>query len=439
MPDDNAPWPHTTLRHLCDRAGEYGANAPALPYDPSLPRYVRITDIDEEGRLIPSSRASIRSEVAAPYLLELGDLLLARTGSVGKSYLYHESDGPCAHAGYLIRFKLNPTKCNFHYVSHWARSDYFWQQVLRATRQAVQGNINAVEYAHFVVPCPPLDVQGAIATVLDAADDAIGKTEALIAKLRAIKQGLLHDLLTRGLDDNGELRDPQRHPERFKETPLGRFPAAWDTPTINNLAIHVGSGITPTGGSNVYKHEGVLFIRSQNVTFNGLLLDDVAYIDERTHQMMTRSEIFAHDVLLNITGASIGRCCPMPEGLGRANVNQHVCAIRTAVPRREDAVVLSAMLASFIGQRQIDRLNAGSNRQGLNYQQLRSFLVPWPKADAERTAMAARIESADSRIRKEEVYLSKLKAIKKGLMQDLLTGRMRVKSEQVTGKQEAIR
>lgn len=283
-----------------------------------------------------------------------------------------------------------------------------------------------------IVPIPKsAGEQRAIAAILDAADEAIAKTEALIAKLKSIKQGLLRDLLTRGLDDNGELRDTEKHPEQFKETPLGRFPVEWETPTVNDLSVHVGSGITPAGGSNVYKRKGVLFIRSQNVTFDGLLLDDVAYIDERTHQMMARSEIFAHDVLLNITGASIGRCCPMPEGLGPANVNQHVCAIRTAKPRRADAIVLSAILASFIGQRHIDRLNAGSNRQGLNYQQLRSFLIPWPKRESERDVMATRIESADSRVRVEEAYLSKLKAIKKGLMQDLLTGRVRVPAEKI--------
>lgn len=277
--------------------------------------------------------------------------------------------------------------------------------------------------------CPETGIQDEIARILDAADEAISKTEALIAKLKAIKQGLLHDLLTRGLDDDGELRDPEKHPEQFRKTTLGRFPVAWDVTTINDLAAHVGSGITPTGGSNVYKHEGVLFIRSQNVTFDGLLLNDVAYIDERTHRMMARSEIFAHDVLLNITGASIGRCCAMPEGLGLANVNQHVCAIRIAEPRWEDAVLLSAVLASFIGQNQIDRLNAGSNRQGLNYRQLRSFSVPWPKDRNERTALAARIESAESRLQAEQGYLFKLKSIKAGLMQDLLTGRVRVNAE----------
>src|SRR5689334_2488318 len=111
---------------------------------------------------------------------------------------------------------------------------------------------------------------------------------------------------------------------KYKDTPIGYLPEDWETPTIGALACYVGSGITPTGGSSVYKRQGITFIRSQNVTFQGLRLDDVAYIDSRTHQRMQRSEVSVNDVLINITGASIGRCCRVPDGLGPANVNQHV-------------------------------------------------------------------------------------------------------------------
>jgi type I restriction enzyme S subunit len=172
----------------------------------------------------------------------------------------------------------------------------------------------------------------------------------------------------------------------------------------------------------------VVFVRSQNVTFEGLVLDDIAFLDVKTHKQMERSEVFARDVLINITGASIGRCCPVPKGLGLTNVNQHVCAIRIPNPCREDALFLSSVLASNIGQHQIDVLNAGGNREGLNYQQLRSFIIPWPEK-AERHRIAGIIDAHDSRIRAEERYLEKLKLQKKGLMHDLLTGKARVKME----------
>ena len=179
------------------------------------------------------------------------------------------------------------------------------------------------------------------------------------------------------------------------------------------------------GGRAVYKSEGILFVRSQNVAFDGLVLDDVAYIDQKTHDQMSRSKIYPHDVLLNITGASIGRCCPFPDEFEEANVNQHVCAIRLPKPDGNDAIYLSAVLASHMGQSQVDRFNAGGSREGLNYAQIRSMLIPWPGAE-ERARMASLIDAHDARIRAEEAALAKLRQVKRGLMDDLLTGQVRV-------------
>ena len=285
-------------------------------------------------------------------------------------------------------------------------------------------SVNQNQLSLLPVCLPTAYEQRRIAEILDTLDDAIQKTEQLINKLKKIKQGLLHDLLTRGIDENGQLRDPIAHPEQFKESVLGRIPREWDVPRIADIAIHVGSGVTPRGGSDVYKTEGVLFVRSQNVHFDGLRLDDVAYIDRRTHEQMSRSEIFPHDVLINITGASIGRCCAFPDGLGVANVNQHVCAIRTEAPNKDDAKFLSSVLFSHFGQSQIERLNAGGNREGLNYEQLRSFVIPWPTQE-ERQRIAEILFSQDKRLSDEDSYLRKLALMKNGLMRDLLTGRVR--------------
>src|SRR5690606_32360514 len=134
-----------------------------------------------------------------------------------------------------------------------------------------------------------LPEQRAIAAILDAMDEAIRRTEALVAKLEKVKAALLHDLLTRGLDEHGQLRDPLRHPEQFKDSELGRIPREWEVKGIDDLAAHVGSGITPPGGSEVYTSSGVLSIRSQNVTFEGLKLADVAFVPDTIHRQMSRS------------------------------------------------------------------------------------------------------------------------------------------------------
>lgn len=394
--------------------------------------FVPMADVTDTGRRI-GNQTRLQREVSVGYTpFEERDVLFAKITPCMENGKGFHALGLVNGIGYgSTEFHVLRAKpgTNDRFLFHWSMSTELRKKAEAfMIGSAGQQRVQASFFDHFTIPSIDETEQAEAARILDAADEAIERTEVLIGKLKAIKAGLLYDLLTRGLDDNGQLRDPAKRPGDFKSTRLGRLPAGWDTPSINDLAVHVGSGITPTGGTNVYKREGVLFIRSQNVTFDGLLLDDVAYIDERTHRMMDRSEVFAHDVLLNITGASIGRCCPVPEGLGPANVNQHVCAIRLAKPRREDALFLSTVLASFIGQGQIDRLNAGSNRQGLNYRQLRSFIVPWPKDEDERTLIATKIESAEARFRAETVYLAKLKAIKKGLMQDLLTGRVRVKA-----------
>lgn len=312
------------------------------------------------------------------------------------------------------------------FIYHWSR---FPQ--LRLAAEAVmigsagQQRVPASFFCSFRVPALSLQQQRRIAEILDTVDEAIQQTEAVIAKLKEMKQGLLHDLLTRGLDENGELRDPVAHPELFKDSPLGRIPREWEAVRIGDVAIHVGSGLTPRGGRSVYRDRGVLFIRSQNVTFEGLVLDDAAYIDMRTHAAMSRSEIFTYDVLLNITGASIGRCCTVSVGLGPANVNQHVCAIRLPQATASDATFLSSVLASPIGQLQIERLNAGGNREGLNYAQLRSFLVPWPTRE-ERHRISMVLIANDERIQLEQRNRNKLESLKHALMQDLLTGRVRV-------------
>ena len=269
--------------------------------------------------------------------------------------------------------------------------------------------------------------QRRIAEILSTLDDAIEQTEALIAKHQQIKTGLMHDLFTCGVTADGHLRPTREQaPNIYKDTMLGWIPKEWEVESIDSLAVRVGSGITPTGGSEVYLTEGIIFVRSQNVTHQGLDLSDVAFIDEETHQRMAASEVLPFDVLLNITGASIGRCCYLPNGLGPTNTNQHVCCIRFARPNETDAKFLSMVLSSPIGQNQIFRLNAGGNREGLNYQQLRAFIVPWPQQD-ERLKIAVRLNSAEGHISVERQLLIKLRQQKHGLMHDLLTGRVRVK------------
>jgi type I restriction enzyme S subunit len=202
------------------------------------------------------------------------------------------------------------------------------------------------------------------------------------------------------------------------------IPADWDAGCLGDKTSKVGSGITPTGGERVYKKEGRPFLRSQNIGWGTLLTEDIAFIDEETHETFKSTEIVADDVFLNITGASIGRSAVADARVARGNVNQHVCIIRTNQEQLNPRF-LNYFLLSSAGQRQIDSFQAGGNRQGLNFGQIRSFQLPLPPPDEQR-AIAAVLSDMDAELASLEQRREKTCALKQGIMQQLLTGKTRL-------------
>lgn len=210
----------------------------------------------------------------------------------------------------------------------------------------------------------------------------------------------------------------------FKQTEVGEIPEDWEEARLGEYSTKVGSGITPKGGATVYKEVGRPFVRSQNIGWGDLRLADLAYIDEETHQTFSATEIQNEDVLLNITGASIGRCSVANEQLEGGNVNQHVCIIRTN--KKLDQKYLSYVLLSSIGQKQIDSFQAGGNREGLNFGQIRSFILPRPKEVNEQKSIAKALSDVDELIVSLEKLIAKKRDIKTATMQQLLTGKTRL-------------
>jgi len=181
----------------------------------------------------------------------------------------------------------------------------------------------------------------------------------------------------------------------------------------------VGSGITPKGGSNVYLASGVPFIRSQNVLTNKLDLSDVVFISEAQHRKMSNSVVKSGDVLLNITGASIGRSCVVPEKIEEANVNQHVCIIRTKEDELDNSY-LCHFLNSEYGQKIISSFQAGGNRQGLNYEQIRSFPLGLPDLE-EQKKIAKILSTWDEAIESVEDLIAKKRTLKRVIHHNIFT------------------
>ena len=260
---------------------------------------------------------------------------------------------------------------------------------------------------------PPLKEQQKIASILSTVDEKIEVIEEQIKETETLKKGLMQQLLTKGIGHT-----------KFKDSPLGEIPENWEFCRLGQLVEKVGSGITPKGGNESYLQEGILFIRSQNVLRGKLKLSEVAYISKEQHDIMKGSKIRCGDVLLNITGASIGRAAVVPEIIVEGNVNQHVCIIRTLESLNND--FLCHYLNSSHGQNQIVKFQAGGNREGLNFQQIRSFDIPFP-TQSEQTRISIIINTVIEKLESLQSRKENFQELKKGLMQQLLTGKMRIK------------
>ena len=207
--------------------------------------------------------------------------------------------------------------------------------------------------------------------------------------------------------------------KKVLNVPNLRFPEfieEWKRCIIGELTTKVGSGVTPRGGKAVYKSEGHPFVRSQNVGLGHLILDDITYIDEYTHQRQKSTELQLDDVLLNITGASIGRSALVNQQIMGGNVNQHVCIIRAN--KKLIPSFLCYFLLSQYGQKQIESFQAGGNRQGLNFEQIRSIKIGLPSLE-EQKKIADLLLLIEQRITTQNKIIEKLQSLIKGLNDSL--------------------
>lgn len=209
-------WQVKRLKFLVSEPLKYGANEAAELDDPELPRYIRITDVDENGRLRDETFKSIPEGVALSYLLKEGDLLLARSGAtVGKSFYYELSWGRAAYAGYLIRARFNPTKTMPRFINYFTNSQQYWQWLSASFIQATIQNVSAEKYANLIVSVPTFEEQKRIVCYLDSMwqrlNNMAEKVRQSIQGLKEYRSALISAAVTGKIDvrDNIEQRNKQ--------------------------------------------------------------------------------------------------------------------------------------------------------------------------------------------------------------------------------------
>lgn len=290
--------------------------------------------------------------------------------------------------------------------------------------------INKKDTARVLIPHPAeAEAQRKIAAVLTSIDTAIEKTEALIEKYQQIKAGLMHDLFTRGVLPNGQLRPPREQaPELYQESAIGWIPKEWSIAKAGDLCSLITKGTTPSHTDMWEGTDGVRFLRVDNLTFDGQFdFDASSYrISLQTHMgLLARSMCVPGDVLMNIVGPPLGKVALVTRGVDEVNINQAIAVFR---PKAElSSSFLLRWLISDGAKRWIrQRAKQTSGQLNVTLAMCQDLELPHISLK-EQQLIEERVHGAETLLQSESKRRSKLQKQKLGLMQDLLTGKVAVK------------
>ena len=409
-------WQVVRLGDVCTPP-EYGAAAASIPYAASLPRYVRITDITDDGRLRVEDKRSADPRQVEGYHLEDGDLLFARSGSVGRTYLYQSQDGPCVFAGYLIRFCPLPDQAIPEYLEHWTHSDSYYRWIASVARRGAQTNINAAEYSSLPILLPPLSEQQAIAAVLDSIDDAIERTEAVITATERVRDALLHELLTRGV--------PGWHTE-WKSVPgVGTIPACWNVVWLEDVSeVQTGRAVNRKALQNGSLE--VPYLSVANVKDGYLDLGVVKTMLVAPFEI-NRYRLQNGDVLFTEGGDAdkLGRGTVWRNEIDLCLHQNHIFAVRPC-----QSTLYAEFLAVFAASSRGKQYFLGAAKQttnlaSMNATQLRQMPLPLPSLQEQR-AIVSVLDSVSGAIQRTRGERDGLQSLKASAADALLSGRVRV-------------
>lgn len=387
------------LGQLLLRSPRYGINAAAVPQGLGVPTYIRITDIDDSGRFAPDPKVGVSHPKSSDYRMRAGELVFARTGaSVGKSYLYDPRDGELVYAGFLINVAPDPTRLNPKYLSLFAQSKEYWDWIARTSVRSGQPGVNGQEYAQLPIPLPNIAVQNAIAEAMTDVDDLIAVLERKIAKLQAVKQGVMQQLLT-------------------GRTRLPGFRGDWTATKLGSVT-QMGSGGTPSSSVSRFYGGGIRWVSITDMTSGGKYIRTTASTLTEEGLAASAAKLYEPDVVLYAMYASLGECS---IAVGRVSSSQAILGISTGP--RLDREFLYYHLQCI--KSRVKLLGQQGTQSNLNAGMVRNFDILLPDL-REQVAIAQALRDADDQIAACTSRLHKVRAIKTGMIQQLLTGRIRL-------------
>jgi type I restriction enzyme S subunit len=403
--------------------GPFGTQLHADEYieDGEIP-VVRVINLSFEGKFIEKDLVFISQQKAKKLSrskVVTGDIIIAKTGAtIGKCGIFPNSFLEGIIASSCMKVSIDKTKANNLFLLFWLVSRHGQNAIINSALGTTRTTINITPFKNLKIPLPPLPEQQKIAEILETIDNAIEKTDKIIEKYKRIKQGLMQDLLTKGIDENGNIRNEKTH--KFKDSPLGRIPEEWEVVRLGEVSNKIidGTHFTPQ-----YSEDGIPFLRVVDLQGSTVNLDNVMRISPQEHRILSKRCFPEYgDILLSKNG-TIG-ISKVVDWKWEFSIFVSICLIK---PKHEK--VINIYLKYFLDSEWIKKQIVKSTKQlsvvNLHLEEIREFFILLPPLP-EQQRIAEILSQTDQTIEKEQQYKEKLQKIKQGLMQDLLTGKVRV-------------
>jgi type I restriction enzyme S subunit len=374
-------WAWAKLGEVC-KDPQYGWTTSAIAEgELHLLRTTDITSGNVDWRSVPYCKEEPID--AEKYLLEDGDVVISRAGSVGFSHLIRNPK-PSIFASYLIRFK---PLIDERYLAYFLKSPPYWQAISERKIGIALANVNASKLRQIPMPIAPLGEQirivGRIEELfarLDAGVEGLRKVKAQLNRYRqaALKYAFEGRLTEEWRKTHKDQIEPAKKDLEVYPSDVENSPEAWTRVRLETISNLITKGESPHWQGFDYVEQGVTFIRSENVLWGKVNLSNAARIPEEFHEKLKRSQVKGGDVLVNLVGASIGRCGVVPSSIEKANVNQAVAIVRLNEPLLPS--YLMYLILSPQMQETLQNSKVETARPNISLQDLRQLRVSLPSS-----------------------------------------------------------
>jgi type I restriction enzyme S subunit len=407
-------WRIKRLKHICTRSALYGANESSGQYADEGVRFLRTSDINDSGTLINDASVFISPSVVKDYILQDGDILFSRSGTIGRSFLYkNDLHGECAYAGYLVRFCLDSKRVNPKFVFQFTKSRQFNDWLMSIMIESTIGNVNGQKYAGMPLAIPDIAEQQAIAEYLDRQtakiDVLIAKKERQVELLKEKRTAIISHAVARGLNSDVPMKDSGIEW-------LGEIPGHWEVKRLKYSAKMI-MGQSPNSDDYSTDSDLMPFLQG-NADFSERYPSPRIYCD-------SANKIVPKGSLLISVRAAVGALNEADKEYG---IGRGLCAI---IPGKY-LLKNFAWYALQTTREELNTLATGSTYDAVSANEVGNMLFPLTTLTEQGVVadyldrQTAKIDALTARI---QLWIDKLKEYRTALISAAVTGKIDVRGE----------